>query len=97
MEHKTIHLPIIAYDAHHHLHKGPSTSAENPDRVTVIVEHLKNIAEKVDWHVTENNVEECKWTDQIQRNCSACTFLLDIGSNVCSMCETVATESWNYV
>jgi hypothetical protein len=36
--------PIIAYDAYHHLHKGPATSAENPDRISVIVRHVKGEA-----------------------------------------------------
>ena len=95
MDHKK--RPIIAYDANHHLHKGPASSAENPDRVSVIVGHLKNTATQVDWHVMESAVMECTWSDKIQRNCSACTFELNTGSNICPMCDSVVSDSWNYV
>jgi hypothetical protein len=42
-------------------------------------------------------VEQQKWSDQIPRNCSACTFALNPGCNICPMCDTVNSDSWNYV
>jgi acetoin utilization deacetylase AcuC-like enzyme len=69
----------VAYDVNHHLHAGPVTSAERPDRVTAIVQHLRGI-EGIEWHIMDDPVSPKVWSPSVGRNCAACTF--DIGGYV---------------
>jgi acetoin utilization deacetylase AcuC-like enzyme len=87
---------VVAYDAEHHLHAGPHTSAESPDRVEAIVAHLGGIA-GIEWHVTRAPVPTRAWPVGTAQNCSACTFPLEPGTSVCGMCLSRSTHAWNYI
>lgn len=93
-------LPVVAYDAFHYLHAGPATSAESPDRVRAIVEHLRAL-EGIEWHILNSPIPVVKtsWSQSITLNCSACTSPLDKGKLICPVCYSTNTNTnaWNYV
>lgn len=89
-------LPVVAYDAFHYLHVGPTTSAESPERVKVIVDHLR-ATEGIDWHILNRTVVKKTWSHYPPLNCSACTSPLDKGQIICPICFSTNTYAWNYV
>ena len=94
----SVRKPIVAYDALHYLHAGPTSSAERPDRVTTIAAHLQcTMPNSIEWHVLNDPVPSMKWDPATNLNCSACTFVVAGGSAVCSMCDSMIERQWNYV
>ena len=85
---------VVAYDAEHRLHKGPTSSAENPDRVDAIVDYLWKKC-YIDWDILEDPLPVIPHSSEL-RNCSACTSPLN-GSDFCEICYSVTKDVWSYV
>jgi len=85
---------VVAYDVEHQKHRGPTSSAESPERVDAIVEYLWSKS-YIDWYILEEPLPTIQDQD-VERNCSACTSPL-YGSNLCSICGSVTKEAWSYV
>ena len=83
----------VVYDPENGLHRGADTSAESPERVTVLVKALTELGLPIRRFEDSSNIRAGTLS---RRNCSACTFEMGSAEKVCSICATKSTHTWAY-